>query len=527
MVFKDLNTGKNIDSLYKASNIIWTKNKNEFLYTNWNETNRVDKLYRHKIGTKQSKDELIYFEKNKLNNISLNLFEEKYIIMETSNDFYYNEINLIKLDKKETKMMKIANQTEGISHFISIKSDTLYSLTNEPDGETVLYFSSMDKPERKHWQEITRNTGEAFFSGYIILKNYIVILEKENMQTRFRIINKQGKTVKLLEFNDEETYTIGFDENKDSTENVFRFNYTSLATPKKIFEYDIKKDLKTFVKQNKIKGFVSKNYKTKLLWATSKDGTKVPISIVYNKKQVKRNKKSPVLLNAYGSYGGGISPKFSSIRLSLLDRGVIYAIAHVRGGNELGDTWHKQAMQMKKKNTFHDFIACAEHLVNEKYTAKGNIIAKGGSAGGLTMGVIANWRPDLFNTVILGAPYLDVLNTLSDTTAKFCTLERGQLGDPTKKEFYDYIKSYSPYDNVKAQNYPNMLFTAGLNDTRVEYWNALKTVAKLRALKTDNNTLLLKTDLHAGHNSYSGYYNYFAHDAFIYAYIINNLGIKY
>ena len=231
---------------------------------------------------------------------------------------------------------------------------------------------------------------------------------------------------------------------------------------------------------------------------------------------------------AYGSYGSySMLPAFSFDRLPLLDRGFVFAIAHVRGGGELGVKWHEAAMQLKKKNTFYDFIACTEKLIEEKYSSKGKIVAIGGSAGGLLMGVVANWKPQLFNTIILEVPALDILNTLTDTTAKFNSLQKGELGNPKNKGVFNYIKSYAPYENIKAQNYPNMLFTTGLNDTRVEYWQVVKSVAKLRELKTDTNTLLLKTDLYAGHNGYSGYYNYINFKAFEYAFILNNFGIKY
>jgi len=527
IIVKDLNTGKNIDSLYKAGNIIWTKNKNEFLYTKWDETNRVDKLLLHKIGTSQKNDILIFYEKNKLNNISIKLFDNKYAILNSDDDFYYNEVYLIKLENKIIELNKIVSYKKGFSHFIQIKSDTIYSLTNEPGGKTVFYYSDMKKPEQKHWKKIIQNSGKVFFSSYKLLQEYIVIIEKEDMKSRFRIIDKQGKIIKFIEFHEEETYTVNFQQKEDLPKNTFRYYYTSLATPQKIYEYGIGKDKKRFIKQEEIKGYIVNNYKTELLWAISKDGTKIPLSIVYNKKRVKRKSKAPVLLTAYGSYGSSQNPSFLPERLSLLDRGFIYAIAHVRGGRELGVMWHEDAMQMKKKNTFNDFIACAEHLIEKKYTSKGKIIAQGGSAGGLTIGVAINQKPDIFNTVIMNSSYLDILNVLTDTTAKFNNVEKGQLGDPDEKKVFEYIKSYSPYENIKKQNYPNLLFTCGLNDTRVEYWHTVKFVAKLRALKTDNKILLLKADLYAGHNGYQGFFNSIATDAFIYAFILNNLGLKY
>ena len=341
------------------------------------------------------------------------------------------------------------------------------------------------------------------------------------------IYKKTGGFVKTIKFK-EETYTIKLKNNKDlQKNNKFQFTYTSLITPRILYEYDIQKKEQKIIKQDKVIGYNKSKYKTKLLWATSKDGTKVPISLVYNKKKSKINGKSPLYLTSYGSYGNSTNPKFSASNLSLIDRGVIYAIAHVRGGSELGNYWHEQAMQLKKKNTFYDFIACAEHLIEKKYTAKGKIIAEGGSAGGLVMGAVANQKPDLFNTIILHAAYLDVLGSLTDSTAKFHYVEHGELGNPKNTEVYNYIKSYSPYQNIKKQNYPNMLYYIGLNDNRVEYWQSLKSVAKLRALKTDDNKLFLKTELYAGHNGYYGNHALFSEIAFIDAFILNNLGIKY
>ena len=525
---RDLNSGKTIDSLLHISKIVWKNNGSGFYYTKHDATNRDNKLFYHKINSNQKKDLLIYEEKNPLKNIFLRTSDDnKYLLFETSDDYQYNSIYLINLNNKEADFRKIVSEAQGYSHFIQIKSDTLYSLTNEPDGKTVLYRTSMSQPEQLNWTKITQNHGSAFFSAYIVLKNYIVLLEEKNMQKRFRIIDKQGKLIKFLEFKDEEIYSMGFKSKDNLIENTFRFYYTSLVTPKKIYEYNIENDVKRFIRQESIKGYLEKNYKTKLLWAISKDDVKVPISIVYNKKRAKPNGKAPVLLTAYGSYGSyGMYSGFSELRLPLLDRGIIYAIAHVRGGGELGAQWHEDAMQQKKKNTFYDFIACAEELIKEKYTTKGRIVAQGGSAGGLIMGVVANWKPELFNTIILEVPALDILNSITDSTAKFNNVDKGELGNPKNNEVFEYIKSYSPYDNIKARNYPNMLFTTGLNDTRVEYWQVVKSVAKLREMKTDNNTLLLRTDLYGGHSN-NGFYNYFAEKAFEYAFILNNLNIKY
>ena len=525
----NLNSGENIDSLSHISQIIWKKDGSGLYYLSYNSVNRVDKLFYHKLKSPQKNDILIFEEKNPIKNLFIRIDDNSnYLLIETSDDFGYNKVYLLNQNSNKSEFKNIVNETKGFSHFIKIISDTLYSLTNEPDGKTVLYYTPIDKPEQMYWKKIIQNSGRAFFSGYIILKDYVALLENENMKKRIRVINKQGNTIKLIEFNDEETYSIGFKSKKGLKENVFKYYYTSFTTPEIVFKHNIKTKQNKFIKQDTQIGYNHKDYKSKLLWATSKGGVKVPISIVYNKKRANRNGKSPVLLTAYGSYGSSaMSPTFSTVRLSLLDRGFIYAIAHVRGGGELGAKWHEDAMQMKKKNTFYDFIACAEYLIEKKYTSKGKIVARGGSSGGLTVAVAANWKSDLFNTIILNVPYLDVLNSITDSTAKFNYSEKGELGNPENNEMFKYIKSYSPYDNIKAQNYPNMLFTTGLSDTRVEYWQVVKSVAKLRELKKGNNTLLLKANLHTGHNGHAGYYAYFANTAFTYAFIINNLGIKY
>ncbi len=526
-VFYNMETGRNVDSLDKAACIIWEKNSKSFLYLKWDETNWPHAVYKHKLGTNQKKDQLIYIEKDKSNNVALLLRDKKHIILEARNDFYDNKAYLLKGNEKGSHLLKITDQKRGFAHYFIVKNDTIYSLSKEPNGKTVLYSSSINKPEKESWKKIIENTGSEFFSQFKVLKDYIIILEQENMKTRIRIINKSGETVKLISFNKEESYTVEFLQKDSSRGNVFRYSYTSLATPSEVFEYSIDEKKTESLRHSAPIGFDKKKYKTKLIRATSQDGEKIPISIVYNKKVVRQNGKSPLLLHAYGSYGSPTEPKFSSIILSLLDRGIVYAIAHVRGGGELGQMWHENAMQLKKKNTFYDYIACAEKLIKEKYTSEGKIIARGGSAGGLTVGAVANMRPELFNTVIIEAGMLDVLANLSDTTAKFCYLERVQLGDPTKEKFHDYIKSYSPYQNIKEQDYPNLFFSVGLLDSRVAYWHSVKSVAKLRALKTDKNTLLLKTDLYAGHNGYVGKQSFESFEAFIYAFILNNLKINY
>jgi len=525
LIIKDLNTGQTIDSLEKCYNVIWTKN-DEFLYTCWNDKNRADKILKHTIGKPQSSDELIYYEKDESNQVVVQQYE-KHIILQSMNDLNDNNIVIYSPSNKTGILREIVPQKRGFSHFIQIESDTLYLLSEEAKGKTIIYKASMAKPEKHDWIKLVENSKPAFFEDFLVLKDFIIVHEKENMLSKFKIFNKQGVLVETIDFKDDETYAIKLKKDKVLPINVFQFSYSSLVTPGATYQYNINKQEKAIVYKSTVPGYHSKNYKCKLLWATSKDGVKVPISLVYNKKKAKRNSKAPTIMYAYGGGDFILNPTFNPDILSLLDRGCIYAIAHVRGGGELGIKWHKDATLLKKKNTFNDFIACAEHLISEKYTSKREIVARGASYGGLTMGVVANWRPDLFNSVIAEVPYLDVLNNLSDSTANFVTIERKSLGNPMKKEFAEYIKSYSPYDGIKAQDYPNMLFVCGLLDTRAKYWNAVKSVAKLRDLKTDDNALLLKTNLFAGHNGYSGEQQDRLHQAFVLAFILNNLNIKY
>ncbi len=526
LIVKEISKNTNIDSLYNITGIIWSKNHDSFYYLEWDKTNRVNKLLKHTIGTKRKNDILIFEEKNPINEIAAVLFD-KYLIIESTNDFYYNEIYLLDLSLQTEKPTVIAKRKEKTSHIIEIINDTLYSLSIENNNSYSLYRSQIGTPQQENWEKIISNSPGIMLNGFLVLKDYIVMEQTQNMLSSICIYNKLGKLLKTLTFN-EETCTINLKDNfalRNSSS--FQFEYTSLKTPNILYEYNIKKQEKKLVKQREIVGYNKKNYKTKLLWATSNDGVKIPISIVYNRTKSKKNGKSPLLLTAYGSYGKSVEPVFSSAILSLLDRGIIYAIAHVRGGGELGEDWHEQAMQLKKKNTFDDFINCANYLVMENYTSKGKIIAEGGSGGGLVMGVLANKEPRLFNTIILHAPYLDVLATVTDTSARFYSTEKGERGNPKRSDVFDYIKSYSPYQNIKKQDYPNILYYIGLNDNKVEYWQSIKSVAKLRALKTDNNKLFLKTELYAGHNGYSGSQALYAEYAFIYAFILDNLGIKY
>jgi oligopeptidase B len=354
--------------------------------------------------------------------------------------------------------------------------------------------------------------------------DHVVLAERARGLQTLRVFDLRANKAHEIEF-PEPVYSAGLSNNPEFNTSVLRFGYQSLTTPSSVFDYDMNKHTRTLLKQTPVLGgYDPANYTAERVYATASDGTKIPISLVY-RKGMKRDGKSPMLLYGYGSYGISIDPNFSSNRVSLLDRGVVYAIAHIRGGGEMGEDWREQGRMMFKKNTFTDFIASAEHLIKEKYTASDRLVIQGGSAGGLLVGAVTNMRPDLFKAVIAQVPFVDVVNTMLDASLPLTTSEYLEWGNPNDKAAYAYIKSYSPYDNIAAKAYPAMLVKVSLNDSQVPYWEGTKYVARLRAMKTDTNPLLLKVNMGAGHGGSSGRYDALREIAFDYAFILSQLGI--
>jgi len=361
--------------------------------------------------------------------------------------------------------------------------------------------------------------------GVEAFESHLVVYERENGLKKIRISSIENEKVYYVDF-PEPVYTFSTAANPEFKTNLLRFNYTSLVTPRSVFDYNMDTKDRELKKQDEVLGgYDQSQYQSERIFAKVSDGTEIPISLVYKKGMV-RNGDNPLFMYGYGSYGASTDPNFSSNRLTLLDRGFIYAIAHIRGGQEMGRYWYDQGKLLNKKNTFTDFIACAEHLIDEKYTSADKLVIYGGSAGGLLLGAVTNMRPDLLRIVIAKLPFVDVINTMLDASIPLTVTEYEEWGNPNEKEFYDYMKSYSPYDNVEAKNYPNMLVTAGLNDSRVQYWEPAKWVAKLRVMKTDDNRLLLKTNMGAGHGGASGRYDYLKEIALDYAFVFDVLGIS-
>ena len=377
----------------------------------------------------------------------------------------------------------------------------------------------------ENWIEIFHVRIDVKIEDFDLFKNYLVIYERENGLEKIRIINIKTQDEHYVDF-PEPVYSFWLGNNKEFNTDILRFKYTSLVTPITIFDYDMNIHKKEVKKQYEVKGgYNLEDYTTERIFAKDSYEIKIPISIVY-KKDIHKDNNNPLLLCGYGAYGSNMDTYFSSPRLSLLDRGFIFALAHIRGGGELGEDWYQDGKLLKKKNTFDDFIICAEYLVSEGYTSKDKLIIEGGSAGGLLVGAVTNMRPDLFKVVIAEVPFVDILNTMMDSTLPLTMGEYEEWGNPNDKKYFDYIKSYSPYDNIEKKNYPIILVESSMNDTRVGFWEPTKWVAKLRAFKTDGNMILLRTNMGAGHGGSSGRYDWYKDVAFRYSFMLDIMGIK-
>jgi oligopeptidase B len=383
----------------------------------------------------------------------------------------------------------------------------------------------LDKTAKENWKEVIAHRKDVYLDGITLFKDHMVVSELKEGLMNLRIINQKDKSEHYLQF-DEPAYLAFVSTNPDFNTNLLRFGYTSMITPSSTFDYNMDAKTKELKKQAEVVGGYNKeDYVTERMFATSRDGKRVPVSIVY-KKGTKKDGSHPLLLNAYGSYGSTSYATFSSNRLSLLNRGFVFALAHIRGGQEMGREWYEDGKMMNKKNTFNDFIDCADFLIKEKYTSKGHVYAQGGSAGGLLMGAVVNMRPDLWNGVVAQVPYVDVITTMSDASIPLTTGEYLEWGNPAIKEEYFYMKSYSPYDNVEKKEYPNLLVTTGLHDSQVQYFEPAKWVAKLREMKTDKNIILFKTNMEAGHGGASGRFRALEDVALIYAWLCGLEGIS-
>ncbi len=522
---KDLRTGQMLpEKIERVDNVAWARdNKTIFYVTEDDVTKRSDKFFRHTIGTETS--DLLYDEKDELYDIYAYRTRDKAYIFLVSESKTTAETRYISADKPLGAPRVLLPREVDHKYFVDHRGDLFYIRTNKGAQNYRLVTAPTSEPNVKNWKELVPGRADVKLDGLALFADHMVLAERAKGLQTLRVVDPRTGKTQDIEF-PEPVYSTGLSSNPEFNTSVVRFSYQSLTTPSSVFDYDMSTRKRTLLKQTEVLGGYSpSNYTSERVYATASDGTKIPISLVY-RKGTKRDGKSPLLLYAYGSYGSSTDPNFSMNRLSLLDRGFVYAIAHIRGGGEMGEAWREAGRMMFKKNTFTDFIAAAEHLVKEKYTASDRLVIQGGSAGGLLMGAVVNMRPDLFKIVIAQVPFVDVINTMLDASLPLTTGEYLEWGNPNEKAAYEYMKSYSPYDNIAAKAYPTMLVKVSLNDSQVPYWEGTKFVAKLRALKTDSNPLLLKVNMGAGHGGASGRYDALHDVAFDYAFILSQLGIN-
>ena len=484
----------------------WANDNQTLFYTRKDAvTLRADSVYKHQLGTDASADSLVYFEKDDTFDVSVYKEKSKKYLVIASSSTLTSEYQILNADVPNGKFKLFQKRTRGLEYSISHYGDQFYILTNK---DKATNFKLMVTPEsatqKENWTDLIPHREEVLLEDIEIFRDYLVVSERENGLNTIQIRPWDGSEAYYLPF-DSETYTAYTTTNVDFDTTLLRYSYQSMNTPASVIEFDMKTKTKVVLKEQAVLGgkFDKANYTEERVWATANDGTKIPISMVYRKELVK-NGKNPLLLYAYGSYGMSMDAYFSSTRLSLLDRGFIYAIAHVRGGEDLGRHWYEDGKLLKKKNTFIDFIACSAFLIQEQYSSAQHLYAEGGSAGGLLMGAICNMAPHLYHGVIAQVPFVDVVTTMLDGSIPLTTGEYDEWGNPNVKKYYTYIKSYSPYDNVQAQAYPHLYVSTGLHDSQVQYWEPAKWVARLRTLKTNDTQLFLDTNMEAGHGGASG-----------------------
>lgn len=507
---------------------VWGNDNTTLFYSRKDEvTLRSDKIYRHKLNSSPEDDVLVYHEEDETFSAFVYKSKSQRYIIFGSESTLTSEYSVLDADEPEGMPEVFQPRIRGVEYGISHFEDHFYVLTN---AEGAANFKLMKTPVgttlKEHWTEVIGHREEVLLEDIDIFKKYLVVSERKEGLNLIRIIRWEDGAEYYLPF-DNETYTAFPSTNLDFNTTVLRYVYNSLTTPASTIDFDMETRQKTVLKEQEVLGgeFDKDNYASERIWVTAADGEKVPVSMVYRKDR-KQEGGNPLLLYGYGSYGATIDPYFSSVRLSLLDRGFVYAIAHIRGGEYLGRKWYDNGKLLTKKNTFTDFISCSKHLIAEGYTTAEHLYAMGGSAGGLLMGAVINMAPELYKGVVAQVPFVDVVTTMLDTSIPLTTGEFDEWGNPEDEKYYHYIKSYSPYDNVCAQDYPNLLVTTGLHDSQVQYWEPAKWVARLRELKTDNNLLLFHTNMDAGHGGASGRFEALKEEAMEYAFLLDLEGIS-
>jgi oligopeptidase B len=525
---KDLSTGELLEDVIPevTGNMAWAGDGRTLFYSKQDPvTLRWNRIYRHVLGTPPAEDDLVYEESDETFECSVIRTKSRRYLMIASEQTLSTEYRYLDADDPGGTFRVIQPRERGVEYHVDHLGDHFYIRTNLDAENFRLMRTPVDRPEREHWEEVIPHRDDVLLEGFDLFRDFLVLEERREGLRRLRVRPWSGEAEHEIAF-DEPAYVVYTRDNREIDTPLLRFVYASMTTPESVYDYNMITRERVLLKREEVLGgFDPADYRTERLMATARDGTRVPISLVYRKGMV-RDGSNPLLLYGYGSYGYSLDAGFRSDRLSLLDRGFIYAIAHVRGGQELGRRWYEDGKLLKKKNTFTDFIDCAEHLVREGYTRPDRLFAMGGSAGGLLMGAVANMRPELFRGIVASVPFVDVVTTMLDESIPLTTGEYDEWGDPNEKEYYDYMLSYSPYDNVEAKAYPAMLVLTALHDSQVQYWEPAKWVAKLRATKTDDEPLLLKTEMEAGHHGVSGRFRQYRDTALIYAFLLDLAGIR-
>jgi len=527
--FKNLSTGDMLeDKIDKTSGgAVWANDNKTVFYTKKDpQTLRQNRVYKHVIGTPESDDVLVFEEKDETFYCWVTKSKSQEYIMIGSGATLSTEIRFLSADTPDGEWTIVHPREMDHEYSVSHFGDHFYINTNKNAKNFKLAKVPVSDTRIENWVDVIPHREDVLFEGVEIFSSHLVVEERIEGLTQIRIKSWDGNEDYYLEFNDP-AFLAGVSSNLDFDAEKLRFGYTSLTTPYTTFEHKFLDKSRTTLKQQKVLGgkFDSANYTSERIMVEARDGAKIPVSIVY-RKDTELNGESPLLLYAYGSYGSSMDPYFSSTRLSLLDRGFVYAIAHIRGGQEMGRHWYEDGKLFNKMNTFTDYIDCSEYLVKYGYSSPDHMYAMGGSAGGLLMGAVMNMSPELFNGVIAAVPFVDVINTMLDETIPLTTFEFDEWGNPKDKEYFDYIMKYSPYDNVQSMDYPNTLITTGYWDSQVQYWEPAKWIAKLRDEKTDDNLLIMHCNMETGHGGASGRFARFKETAMEYAFIFMLEGIE-
>jgi oligopeptidase B len=519
--FKDLATGRTINDIIPntSGNLTWAADNETLFYSVKDETLRPFRIFRHKLGDDPVKDQLVYEESDPTYNTWITKTKSRKFLVIRSSSTLTDECRILKANDPQGKFKIFHPRTRGLEYSIGHAGDRFYIRTNMDAQNFRLMTAMPGKTSSENWQELIPHREDVLLEDFELFKDFIAVTERKNALTDIRIIPGSGKDY-YIDFR-EQAYSVRLSTNPEFNTDFLRFSYTSLTTPFSVYDYNTSDNKRVLLKQHEVVGgYQPDDYHTERIFVDADDGVRIPLTMVY-RKDLKKTDGNPLLLYGYGSYGASMDPYFSSVRLSLLDRGFIFAIAHIRGGEEMGRQWYEDGKLLRKKNTFTDFILCGEYLLSNGYAASNQLYAMGGSAGGLLIGAVINMRPDLFDAAIAAVPFVDVITTMLDESIPLTTAEYDEWGDPNQKDYFEYILSYSPYDNVDKQPYPALLVTAGYHDSQVQYWEPAKWVAKLRVHNTGKKPLLLWTNMDYGHGGASGRFERYRETALEYAFLLD------